>query len=181
LSLSASARMSGALLVSRTRRRQDQAAQAIVDRACHVRFPPLACCLHAACLRLHSKCAATGRLHLRQRLAEASESCGLQGNDPFASTPKAQSHSTKQCTYHLKHFTADCLPADVVDWAVDLTRRNLQHMYSDVWGWDEAEKRSQVNHVRCLQAPAVPRAGDDHTMRRTVDAQRSSAQRTSDC
>lgn len=59
--------------------------------------------------------------------------------------------------------SAEALPAPLKDWVFDLCRSNMEAMYASVWGWKDAEKRRQLNHVRVLRvwggAGVGPRPG----------------------
>ena len=46
----------------------------------------------------------------------------------------------------MQSYWAEGLPAALKRWAFDLTRRNMEDMYSRTWGWSNAEKRRELNH-----------------------------------
>ena len=46
----------------------------------------------------------------------------------------------------MQSYWAEGLPTALKRWAFDLTRRNMEDMYSRTWGWSNAEKRRELNH-----------------------------------
>ena len=80
----------------------------------------------------------------------------VQVTAPFKLTPHLQTHSAAKSTYALQHIMSSRLDAATLDWATDLTKRNCQHMYQQVWGWDHAGKRAQLSHVRTPPVSIAP-------------------------
>jgi hypothetical protein len=48
------------------------------------------------------------------------------------------------------HFASEEVPSNVLEWAVELTRKSIGHLYAQTWGWDSKKKLDELAHVRCI-------------------------------
>jgi hypothetical protein len=73
----------------------------------------------------------------------------LQEANPLTSDQRFASFCRGAFRAELEHFTANTLPNNILQWAVQLTGRNIGHLYEKTWGWNPESKLEELGHVRC--------------------------------
>jgi hypothetical protein len=71
----------------------------------------------------------------------------VQDIDPFSTGCNVYTKGDFHVTF--AHFTSKNVPSEVMEWAVELTRRSIGHLYAQTWGWDSKKKFDELAHVRC--------------------------------
>lgn len=78
--------------------------------------------------------------------------CGIdQNHKAIAETEPCSSSIGGADTMQLsmQHYSsAAALPAGLSQWAFDLVKSSLGHLYEPVWGWSDSKKKAQLEAVR---------------------------------
>jgi len=87
------------------------------------------------------KAAAEKALQVQAKLKQL-----LQDPDLLAPFPVFKTYSRKGLSLNLKYYTAESMPHELITWAFDLTKKNIQQFYESCpnWGWNDLQKRKEL-------------------------------------
>uniref|UniRef100_H2YUK3 N-alpha-acetyltransferase 40 n=1 Tax=Ciona savignyi TaxID=51511 RepID=H2YUK3_CIOSA len=68
--------------------------------------------------------------------------------DPLAPLVSFQNFNKNGLSVALSCVKAQCLDAETLKWAFDLTKANMEELYSSSWGWNDKEKLKELSDDR---------------------------------